>query len=187
VYFASLGLGFMCLEVSLIQMLTLFLGYPTYSLTVTLFALLVFSGIGSALSERYSARRNRALGILMGILLGLVVLYQLGLPFIADRFIGYSLGFRVLLTIALIAPLGLCLGSFMPIGLMTIAAITPHRREYVAWPWAVNCFFSVMASILSTILAMVIGYRLLLSTAFAIYVVGTLVLAQMPQSGESGH
>jgi spermidine synthase len=187
VYFASLGLGFMCLEVSLIQMLTLFLGYPTYSLTVTLFAILVFSGVGSALSENYTARRNRALGILLGVLLGLVLLYQFGLPAIVDRFIGYSLGFRVGLTMALIAPLGLCLGAFMPLGLMTIAAMTDHPREYVAWGWAVNGFFSVIASILSTILAMTIGFRLLLSMAFAIYVVGALMLSRIPQSGEDRH
>jgi len=53
VYFAALGLGFMFLEICLIQKLTLFLGYPTYSLTVTLFALLVSSGAGSLLSDRY--------------------------------------------------------------------------------------------------------------------------------------
>ena len=60
IYFAALGLGFMFFEVSLIQQLTLFLGYPTYSLTVTLFALLVSTGVGSLLSERWLARRNRA-------------------------------------------------------------------------------------------------------------------------------
>ena len=185
VYFASLGLGFMFLEVALIQMFTLFLGYPTYSLTVTLFAILVFAGIGSALSGRYAARRNRALGILMAAIVALVIFYQLELSMIMNRFIGYSLGFRVLLTITLIAPLGICLGAFMPIGLMTIAGITRHPREYVAWAWAVNGFFSVMASILSTILAMVFGFKLVLSLALAIYAVGALALTRLPQNGDS--
>ena len=56
VYFASLGLGFMFFEITLIQRLTLFLGYPTYSLTVTLMSLLVFVGIGALLSGRIQPR-----------------------------------------------------------------------------------------------------------------------------------
>jgi spermidine synthase len=184
-YFASLGLGFMSLEIALIQMLTLFLGYPTYSLTVTLFAILVSSGVGSALSERYSTRRNRALGTLMAALVALVIFYQLGLPVVVDRFIGHPFAFRILLTIIMIAPLGLCLGAFMPIGLTTIAATTPHKREYVAWAWAVNGFFSVMASILSTILAMVFGFKIVLLMALGAYAVGVFSLTRLPQNTES--
>ena len=180
-YFAALGLGFMFIEVALIQMLTLFLGYPTHSLSVTLFGILLFSGLGSLLSERYSARRNRALGILMACLIVLVVFYQLGLPVVVDRFVGRSLAFRMLLTIAMIAPLGLCLGAFMPIGLTTIAGTTPYKREYVAWAWAVNGFFSVMASILATILAMVIGFKMVFLVALVIYAAGIFSLTRLPQ------
>jgi hypothetical protein len=123
----------------------------------------------------------------MGALLGLVVFVQFGLPPIMDRFIGYPLGFRILLTIALIAPLGLCLGTFMPIGLTTIAKTTSNQREYVAWAWAVNGFFSVMGAILSTILAMTIGFRWLLITALAVYAVGVFSLTRLPQNGDSNN
>lgn len=181
VYFASLGLGFMFIEMSLIQMLTLFLGYPTHSLSVTLFGLLLFSGLGSLTSERYAAHRNRALGILLAVLFGLILFYQFCLPFVVDRFVGYPFAFRLILTIAMLAPLGLCLGSFMPIGLMTVARTTPHKREYVAWAWAVNGFFSVMASILSTILAMIFGFKLVLLLAVAIYAAGVLSLTRFPE------
>ena len=51
-YFACLGLGFMFFEITLIQRLTLFLGYPTYSLTVVLFSFLFFAGLGSRWSGR---------------------------------------------------------------------------------------------------------------------------------------
>ena len=183
-YFASLGLGFMFIEVTLIQMLTLFLGYPTHSLSVTLFGLLLFAGLGSLLSERYAARRNRALGILMAAMVGLVVFYQFGLPIVIDNFVGRAFGFRVLLTITMIAPLGLCLGAFMPMGLTSIAKTTPHKREYVAWAWAVNGFFSVVASILSTILAMVIGFKMIFLLALAIYAVGVFSLTRLPQNTE---
>ena len=181
VYFASLGLGFMFMEVVLIQMLTLFLGYPTRSLSVTLFGLLVFSGLGSFLSQRYTARRNRALGILMAALIVLVMFYQFGLPVIVDRFIAQPIAVRIVLTIAMIAPLGLCLGAFMPVGLTTIAQTTDHKREYVAWAWAVNGFFSVMASVLATILAMVIGFKMVFLLALVIYAAGILSLTRLPQ------
>ena len=183
VYFASLGLGFMFFEVALIQMLTLLLGYPTYSLSVTLFGILVFSGIGSILSGRYASQRNRALGILLAILAGLMVFYNLGMHGIIESALGYPLAVRVLLAVTMIAPLGLCLGAFLPIGIGTVAKTTQHSREYVAWAWAVNGFFSVMASILSTILAMAIGFKLVLLLAVGIYAIGVCALILLPQEG----
>jgi len=183
VYFASLGLGFMFFEVALIQMLTLLLGYPTYSLSVTLFGILVFSGIGSILSGRYASQRNRALGILLAILAGLMVFYNLRMHGIIESALGYPLAVRVLLAVTMIAPLGLCLGAFLPIGIGTVAKTTQHSREYVAWAWAVNGFFSVMASILSTILAMAIGFKLVLLLAVGIYAIGVCALILLPQEG----
>src|SRR4029450_9936143 len=61
VYFAALGVGFMLIEVSLIQRLTLFVGYPTHSLTVTLFSILVSTGVGSLLTDRLSGSWKRVL------------------------------------------------------------------------------------------------------------------------------
>lgn len=181
VYFAALGLGFMFHEVSLIQMFTLFLGYPTHSLTVTLFSMLLFSGLGSLLSDRYGANPARALRLLLAGLIGLAVFYQLALPTVIDVFAGQAFGLRILVTVAVMAPLGLCLGAFMPIGLKIVARITPHKREYVAWAWAVNGFFSVIASILSSILAMIFGFKLVLLLAVGIYAIGVCALILMPQ------
>jgi hypothetical protein len=180
VYFGALGLGFMFLEVGLIQKLTLLLGYPTYSLSVTLFALLVFSGLGSLVSARHAASRNKVLFSALGGLAVLVLLAEVALPAIIDHAVGRALPVRVAVTIAVIAPMGLCLGAFMPLGLRSVARITTRSREYVAWAWAVNGFFSVIASVLSTILAMVVGFRVLLLLALAIYMVGALALARIP-------
>lgn len=183
VYFAALGLGFMFIEVCLIQMFTLFLGYPTYSLSVTLFAILVFSGLGSLASARYTGRRNRTLLQLGGVLALLVVFYRSGLPFLIEELVWLPLGVRIATAAALIAPLGLCLGAFMPLGLARVAALGAYGREYVAWAWAVNGFFSVMASILSTILAMAFGFQLVLLVALAVYAVGIASLMQIPERG----
>jgi len=176
VYFAALGLGFMFFEVTLIQRFTLFLGYPTYSLTVTLFALLVFTGYGSLLSERAVARRRLLLPLLLLALALLVGLYLFWLPQLMQRWVGAPLPVRISLAVAALAPLGLCLGAFMPLGLRTVAALTPHRGEYVAWAWAVNGFFSVVSSILATVLAMTYGFNAVLVVALCIYAVAVLAL-----------
>ncbi len=184
IYFASLGLGFMFIEVVLIQMFTLFLGYPTYSLSVTLFGMLVFSGIGSLLSDGYSGRRNWILLILVSLLAAIILAYRLLLPPVIEAFIGHALAMRIGLVTLLIAPLGMVLGSFMPVGLRSVAGIGSHRRQLVAWAWAVNGFFSVIASVLCTILAMVIGFKMVLALALVVYGVGVLALAGIPSNEE---
>ncbi len=185
-YFACLGLGFMFFEVCLIQRLTLLLGYPTYSLSVTLFGLLVFSGLGSLASERFAASRDRALLVLWLALGGLVLVYLYLSPGLVNRFIGEPLAERVALTLALIAPLGLILGAFMPLGLVTVTALGEHDREYVAWAWAVNGFFSVLSSTLATVLAMTVGFGAVLVIALAIYGVAVVALARIPAPSGTG-
>ncbi len=181
-YFAALGTGFMFLEVSLIQRLTLFLGYPTYSLTVTLFALLLSTGAGSLASERYTARRNRSLILLGGGLVLIVLLYLPGLPALARHGVGWPLPLRVAVTIAVLAPLGLCLGALMPLGLRSVSAVSAHGEAFVAWSWAVNGFFSVVSSVLSTILSMAFGFDrvMLCALALALYLLGIAALLRIP-------
>jgi spermidine synthase len=180
VYFASLGTGFMFLEVSLIQRFTLFLGYPTYSLSVTLFALLLSTGIGSLMSERLGARSNRLLGVLAAALVGLALFYTVGLTPLFDGLVGGPLALRIAVAVMVLAPLGVCLGVFMPLGLRTVAATTSRGEEYVAWAWAINGFFSVISSLLSSILSMIIGFTLVMWVAVGIYLIGMAALARIP-------
>lgn len=181
IYFASLGLGFMFLEVGLMQKLTLLLGYPTYSLSVTLAALLVFTGTGSYLSERWRAPTNTKALAALGALSVCVLALRVGLPVVIDAFVGHALPVRVLVTVLVIAPVGLCLGMFMPLGLKTVASLAGDRsREYVAWAWAINGFFSVLASVLSTMLAMVIGFKALMLVSLAVYAIGVTSLIRSP-------
>jgi spermidine synthase len=181
-YFAALGLGFMLLEVPLMQSLTLLLGYPTYSLSVTLCALLVSSGVGSMLSSSYGGTRNRRVLTLLGVMTVVVLVTRDLLPTLVNHFIGHPLPVRVLVTILVITPVGLCLGAFLPLGLRTVGSMTTRPREYIAWAWAVNGFFSVIASILSTILSMVFGFRTLMLIALAVYVIGALALTRLPEA-----
>jgi hypothetical protein len=170
-YFGALGVGFMLLEISLIQQLTLFLGYPTHSLTVTLFALLVSTGLGSLASGRYR-RPAAALLALSGVLVVLVAAYRLlATPLLVQAF-GWPFAGRVALCVAIVAPLGFCLGGFMPLGLRTVRATS----QFVAWAWATNAFASVVGSVLTTVLSMVIGFRAVMLTALVVYLIGVAAL-----------
>ncbi|MFP6638788.1 MAG: hypothetical protein VCC04_00985 [Myxococcota bacterium] len=179
-YFGALGLGFMFYEVCLIQRLTLFLGYPSYSLTVTLFSILISSGVGSLLSENYAKNRNRAFAWLLGALFLITLAIQFGYGPLIDVFRHASLSLRIVVAAIALAPVGLVLGAFLPTGIKTVAALSPFKKQYVAWAWAINGFFSVVASVLATILSMTFGFQMVFVLAFFIYVIGVVAFSRIP-------
>jgi hypothetical protein len=185
VYFASLGFGFMFFEITLIQRLTLFLGYPTYSLTVTLASILLFTGIGALLSGRWFADVRRAVPILLGAITVLALFYLFALKPVTDALLELPLGLRVVVAFALLAPLGLCLGAFMPVGVRTVAGLTSYDRQYVAWAWAVNGFASVVGAVLTTMLAMSFGFQVVLWMALGVYLVALAALRSLVRGIEA--
>jgi len=185
VYFAALGLGFMLYEITMIQRLTEYLGFPTYSLTVTLASLLIFTGIGSLWSNRFASDPGRVLPILLGVLVLLTVFYRLALSPITDATLNAPLFARIGVAFLILAPLGLCLGMFMPLGLRTVGALTPFADEYVAWGWAINGVFSVIGSVLTTILSMSFGFRTVQMLAVVAYMVAGLAMWRLLQARRS--
>lgn len=179
IYFASIGLGFMLLEISLIQRFTLFLGYPTYSLTVTLFSLLVSTAVGSLATERLRPS-SRTFGGMAGAMIALVAFYAWLLPSVLGAFLGEALLLRAAIAFVSLAPLGLCLGVFMPLGLRIVASISEHGEEYVAWAWAINGFTSVVGSLLATFLSMFFGFTAVLFLSLGIYLVAILAMSRVP-------
>lgn len=184
VYFAALGLGFMLFEITMIQRLARLLGYPTYSLTVTLAALLVSTGLGALISHRVTARGRRAMGGVFAVLCALTLVYEFALDGITDSVIDQSLAVRVVVALVALFPLGLCLGLFMPLGLAQVQRLAPGE-QYAAWAWAVNGFLSVVGSVLTTILAMEFGFKQVQWLALVLYgaaVVAYLALARKPSA-----
>ena len=175
VYFGSLGLGFMLFEIALIQRLTLLLGYPTYSLTVTLAALLVSTGVGASLSGRLAGRPRLRLETGAALTL-LTVVYLLGVGPLTDALLPSPLVVRVMATLVLLAPLGVVLGLFMPLGLRVVALLGAEGPTYVAWAWAVNGFCSVIGSVLTTMLSMTFGFQAVLVLGLVAYVVALTAL-----------
>jgi hypothetical protein len=178
VYFAALGLGFMFYEITMIQRLVRFLGYPTYSLTVTLASILVFTGLGALISKRFDGKRW-LMPVLLAVLAAITLFYEFGLEHLSENLLDQSFAIRVIVSLIVLAPLGLCLGMFMPLGLGMVADLSAHGDEYVAWSWAVNGFFSVIGSVLTTILSMTFGFSLVQFLALGVYAVAAIAFTRL--------
>lgn len=172
-YFISLGLGFMLIEIPLIQRFTLFLGHPTLAISVVLFSLLLASGLGSFYSTKW---RNQQLFNVFKVSLAigaLVILYMLILPFVFNAYLGYDSTFRFLLVFGLIFPLGFLMGIPFPVGLKFAKK---EGRNEAAWMWCINGAFSVLGAVAALVIAMSFNFSaVLLSGAFiyfAIFLVG---------------
>jgi hypothetical protein len=136
----------------------------------------VFTGIGAYLSERVKDRARRVLPVLAGAITALTLFYLVGLTPLTDAAQVWPLTARILLALAVLAPLGLCLGMFMPLGIGAVARLTEASRVYVAWGWAVNGFASVIGAVLATILAMTFGFGVVLVLALVAYLAAMVAL-----------
>ena len=164
-FFVAIGLGFLVLEVALIQRFVLFLGFPTYALSVVLFALLIFTGIGSLLTSRVSdPRRSLITALVLGCVLIAASAY--GLQPLLRALIDLPFAVRLILTVLLLAPLGLTLGMAMPLGLIRLQGLFP---EGVPWAWGINGIASVVASVLAIFTAINFGFAVTTLVGLACY------------------
>ncbi len=164
-YFWFIGLGFLLVEITLIQRLVLFLGYPTYALSVVLFTLLIFSGVGSAMTTSLDARS--AMRAALGTVVLLIVASAFFLQPLLRQLIWLPLAGRVVVSILLVAPIATCLGMAMPLGLRRMEALHPLALPYA---WGVNGIASVLASVLGVVVAMIFGFTVAGLLAAACYV-----------------
>ncbi len=153
-FFTFIGLGFMLVEISQIQHLNIFLGHPTYSIAAALFTLLISSGIGSYLSGANNKDIKRSSLLRFGILLIVLVLFGLFTPYIIDAFRQQSTPVRIIVAMCVLFPLGLFMGMAFPIGMKLASGKSP---EVTPWLWGINGVMSVLATILSIIIAMNYG------------------------------
>jgi hypothetical protein len=172
-YFLSLGVGFMFIEISFVQSFVLFLGSPTYALSVTIFALLLFSSLGSFWSSRFSARPEEALRRVVVITAVLIVMYDFGLSRVFNAALHLDLPVRIFIAIIAQMPLGLMLGMFMPLG---VAQVAHENPRLVPWAWGINGVGSVIGTTLAVILAMAWGFTVVALCAAGLYLVGATLM-----------
>lgn len=170
-FFAAIGLGFLLLEVVLVQRFVLFLGFPTYALSVVLFSLLLFTGAGALLSSLLPGDPRRVLLVALAIGTCLVIAAAFGLQPLLRSLISAPFAVRVAVSVALLAPFGLTLGMAMPIGLRRLGGLYPSG---VPWAWGINGACSVVASALGVAIAIVAGFELATLAAAACYAAALL-------------
>lgn len=173
-YFGALGLGFIFAEIALLQRFMLFLGQPVYALAVVLAGLLVFTGVGSALAGRVRESPGRSLGRILLVAIGVLLATALLTPPIFSAALGLPLSARAMISILLVAPLGIALGMPFPTGLRVAAA---DAAPIVPWAWGVNGFFTVIGSVAAVILGMAFGFTVVLALAGLCYVVALIALS----------
>jgi hypothetical protein len=142
-YFLLIGLGFMLIEIGLIQRMSIFLGHPIYALAIVLFSVILSTGLGSLLSERVPLN-SRARFAIWGLLLGAYVLVlPLWLGDVLVRLESFGLFVRAATAVIVIAPAGLLMGFGFPTG-MTLTAARDTRPT--PWFWGINGAAGVLAS-----------------------------------------
>jgi spermidine synthase len=174
-YFFALGLAFLFIEIAFIQKFILFLHHPLYAASVVLTSFLLFAGLGSAYSRRYSRSGNHERGIKLAVF-GIVLFSLVYLVIIGSIFsliLDWPNLLKAGVAVACIAPLAFCMGMPFPLGLSLLG----DRAQYlIPWAWGVNGCASVLSAVLATLLAIHFGFTSVVVLALLLYIVSALIM-----------
>ncbi|MFN4763183.1 hypothetical protein ACKGJN_08690 [Gillisia sp. Q332] len=165
VYFSGLGMGFMFVEIVLIQRFVLYLGHPVYSVAAVISGMLLLSGFGSWLSSGLKLSIAGIQKIVLSIVL-LLLLYAGILPWLLEAGMGFSIWAKILVSLVLIGLPSFFMGMPFPLGLHFLSQ---RNEEAVPWAWGINGCLSVVSASLATILAIEVGFSVLMLMAAAAY------------------
>jgi spermidine synthase len=176
-YFLAIGAGYILIEVALIQKFVLFLGHPTYALTVVIFSMLVSSGVGSFVSRKLIGDRTNRLMVALAVTAGLVGLLAVLLQPVLSGGVGLPWVVKVLATVAMIAPAGFVMGLPFPTGLRLLER---RHEPSVRWAWSLNAAASVLGSVGALVLALYLGLVGTLLIGGTLYLVALVVMLVSP-------
>lgn len=171
-YFAALGMGFILIELALLQKLILLLGNPTTTFAILLFTLLISSGSGSLLSSRIIRSNTRNLAFMIAGIVAIGITYVALLQPIIYSVIGQQFEVKAAVSIAILAPVGLLMGMPLPTGMRLLKT---HRPEYIPWMWAVNGAFSVLGAVLAVVLGIMYGSSTAMMLGVSAYIISLLI------------
>jgi hypothetical protein len=179
-YVAGLGYGYLAVETVLIHQLVLFVGHPTYAVTLVVLAMLLGSGLGSAFTHRFveGALLSRLRVVLLGVLLLGALQTFVVPPLLHAIALDAVLWLRLLLTFLCVFPLGFVMGMPFPLG---IRLLRPETAGIVPWAWAVNGWMSVAASLVTVLISRIYGYSYALVIALIVYGVCLLLTGRLPR------
>jgi SAM-dependent methyltransferase len=192
-YFIAIGLGYILAEIAFIQRFVLFLGHPTYALTVVIFLMLLASGAGSMLSRRWlfdPLQVRTPLAVVVALLLA----YIWVLPPLLRALVGLPFLLKLIISAAALVPLGLAMGMPFPSGLRALAASSLAARSLAAsslaegsaqqdnaieWAWALNAASSVLGSVLAMVIAIQFGLNWTLASGALAYLLALVLVPRL--------
>ena len=179
--FLFIGAGYILVEIALIQKFVLFLGHPTYALTVVIFSMLVSSGLGSFYSRRLleEAEDQRLIRVL-GLIAVLIALLGVAVTLVLGVAVGLPLAVKIALTVCLVAPAGFFMGMPFPTGLRRMESWHPPALR---WAWSLNAASSVLGSVGALVCAIYLGLMQTLVVGGLLYLGALVVIMRVePQS-----
>lgn len=176
-FFLFIGAGYILIQVALIQRFVLFLGHPTYALTVIIFSMLLSSGLGSFASKRLVRGDMRRLARVLMLIVAAVLVLAAVLAPISESGVALPFAVKVLISVALISPVGFAMGMPFPTGLALLEQVMPGS---VRWAWAINAASSVMGSAAAMFLAIYLGLKLTIVIGGLLYLAAWLSAARSP-------
>jgi hypothetical protein len=171
-YFAALGMGFILIELGIMQKLILLLGNPTMTFVILLFTLLISSGCGSLVSSRIIRNNTRNLVFVISGIASMGLLYAILMPSIIYSTIAEPFEVKAGISIAVLAPIGFLMGMPLPTGMRLLKE---YRSESVPWMWAVNGAFSVLGAVISIMLGIMYGSSEVMVLGISIYLVALAI------------
>jgi hypothetical protein len=169
VYFAALGLGFLFIELYLIERASFYLNDRTAGFSLVLTAMLIFSGLGSMLSARFGADPRRGVAIAITVILAWCVLMLLFQQRAILATLDQEFVTRAALVMLVAAPVSIALGLPFPLGLSRTGS-----GGFMPWAWGLNGAFSVVSTPLANLIALQLGYSAVLIAAFCLYVLAQI-------------
>jgi hypothetical protein len=179
-YFLFIGTGYILIEVGLIQKFVLFLGHPTYALTVVIFSMLISSGMGSFASSHLVGGEERRLVKTLGLVAVLATLLAVTASAVLPAGVGLPLAVKIAISVMMIAPLGFVMGMPFPVGLKRLEAWHPPS---VRWAWSLNAASSVMGSVGALVCSIYLGLIQTLMVGGFFYLAALAVVARVRTNG----
>jgi len=182
-YFIAIGLGYILAEIAFIQRFVLFLGHPTYALTVVIFLMLLASGAGSMLSRRWlfdPLQVRTPLAVVVALLLA----YIWVLPPMLRALVGLPFFLKLMISALALIPLGLAMGMPFPSGLRALAASSlaagsQQQDNAIEWAWALNAASSVLGSVLAMVIAIQFGLNWTLASGALAYFLALVLVPRL--------
>jgi len=168
-YFAALGLGFIFIEIALLQKLSIFVGGPVYSMGITLASILFFSGCGSFIARRFRDNPGHWLGRIVAAIVVCTALEIIFLNYALPHMMGLGLYVRWAVAAGSMLPIGLLLGMPFPTGMRLVEKMDESVRP---WAWGINSCATVLGSMFCILVSIQSGFTVALLAGCAIYVLG---------------